>query len=197
MTDRIDGAAPDKDERVTLVLQRWRRGDEAALEELMPVIYQELRRLARAQLSGERKASIQATELVGEAYLKLIHADQIDWQDRNHFLSVAARAMRQILVERFRKRSAQRRGGGQTLLTLNEEIAPDPGHAVEIELDRLDDALTELDQLDPRQAEIVTMKFFGGLKVSEIASVLEVSDRTVKREWAMARRWLFRRLARD
>ncbi len=173
------------------MLRRWQAGEGDALDELIPVVYEELRRLAAAQLRKEHKASIQCTELVAEAYLKLVNADQIDWQGRNHFFSIAARTMRRVLVERYRQRSAEKRGGGQTLLTYKDELGSDQQSGA-LELDRLDDALTELESLDPRQADIVTLRFFGGLKGEEIAQVLSISARTVKREWAAARLWLFR-----
>lgn len=164
------------------------------MEELAPLVYQELHRLAAAQLRREHQPSIQCTELVAEAYLKLVDAKQIDWQGRNHFFSIAARTMRRVLVERYRNRHAQKRGAGQPLLTYNDEL----GHGIQgtdaLELDRLDDALLELEALDTRQADIVTMRFFGGLAVDDIAQVLGISARTVKREWAAARLWLFRTL---
>lgn len=175
---------------VTLLLQRWQQGDQDALDALIPVVYEELRRLARAQLHREHKPTIQCTELVAEAYLKLIDAHSIDWQSRNHFFSIAARTMRRVLVERYRARNSDKRGSNQTLLTFKDELDSAPEQS--LALDVLDDALNQLETLDPRQAEIVTLKFFGGMKGDEIAQILTISSRTVKREWAAARLWLFK-----
>lgn len=181
--------------QVTIMLNHWQSGDTGALEDLMPVIYDELKRLAAAQLRRERNATIQCTELVAEAYLKLVDADRVDWQGRNHFFSIAARTMRRVLVDRYRSRAAQKRGGGRTLLTFNDNHQNHDGQAVELDL--LDAAITELEALDPRQADIVVMKFFAGLSGEEIAQVLSISPRTVKREWAAARLWLFQSMNKD
>ena len=178
---------------VTLLLKRWQAGESEALDALVPTVYAELKRLARAQIGRDGGATIQPTELVAEAYIKLLDIDQIDFLGRAHFYSVAARTMRRVLVERYRRRDAAKRGSGETLLTLNSAI--DSGQSKPLELTRLDDALTDLESLDPRQAEIVTLKFFGGLDGEEIAAALSISPRTVKREWAMAKLWLHRALA--
>jgi RNA polymerase sigma factor (TIGR02999 family) len=185
-------AAQDK-VAVTQLLKRWQQGDEQALDSLLPSIYSELERLANAQLRRDYNATIQPTELVSEAYLRLVDASRIDIANRAHFFSIAARMMRQVLVDRYRKREAAKRGGGKTLLTLDQfsDAKPSPP----IELERLDDALTALEALDHRQAEIVNLRFFGGLKTTEIADLLEISDRTVKREWAAAKLWLHREIA--
>ncbi len=175
---------------VTVLLGQWQSGDLQALDELMPVIYEELRLLARAQLNREQKNSIQCTELVAEAYLRLVDADQCDWQDRNHFFSVAARIMRRVLVDQYRKRSAKKRGQDLTLLTYQDDLLKEDATA--LELDVLEDALSALEQLDERQADIVTMKFFAGMNNQEIATVLDVSTKTVSRDWSVARLWLFR-----
>jgi RNA polymerase sigma factor (TIGR02999 family) len=182
----------DDTHRVTVLLGRWREGDGDALDDLIPVVYAELRRLANAQLQRDPGATIQPTELIAEAYLALVGADSINWQGRAHFFSIAARTMRRVLVERFRRRTADKRGGQRSEITLDEALVGDTGRTLDLE--KLDDALRELEALDPRQAEIVTLKFFGGLKVEEIAEVLAISPRTVKREWAMARLWLYRSL---
>ena len=155
-------------EHVTQLLHRWQGGHQEALDELVPIVYQELHRLAAAQLRKDQQATIQCTELVSEAYLKLTGAENINWHDRNHFFSLAAKTMRRVLVERYRRKQADKRGNNRTL-----------------------------EQLDPRQAEIVTLKFFGGLKGEEIAELMDLSTRTVKREWAAARLWLFRDLMGD
>lgn len=177
---------------VTLLLNQWQEGDQSALDALIPVVYHELRTLASAQLQRDSKATIQCTELVSEAYLKLVDVDNIDWQNRTHFFSLAAKTMRRVLVERFRSRNTDKRGQNQTLLTFKDQLSRESSYT--LALDQLDDALSELEKLDPRQAEIVTLKFFGGLKGKEIASLLSISSRTVKREWAAARLWLFRDL---
>lgn len=178
---------------VTLLLQRWQSGESEALDALLPSIYDELKRLARAQLRRDGGATIQPTELVAEAYLKLVDVAQVDFAGRAHFYSIAARTMRRILVERYRRRAADKRGAGQTLLSLQAELDSPGGR--EIELERLDDALVDLERLDPRQADIVTLRFFGGLEGEEIAAAMDISVRTVKREWAMAKLWLYRELA--
>jgi len=181
----------DRPEPVTLLLQRWQSGDAEALDALLPNIYEELKRLAKAQLRRDRGASIQPTELVAEAYLKLVDVARIDFAGRAHFYSVAARTMRRILVERYRRRVALKRDSGPDTLS----VQLDPGSGSDIELERLDHALIDLERLDPRQADIVTLRFFGGLEGAEIAAALGISERTVKREWAMAKLWLYRELA--
>lgn len=179
---------------VTLLLQRWQSGEREALDALLPSIYAELKRLAQAQLRRDGGATIQPTELVAEAYLKLVDVAQVDFAGRAHFFSIAARTMRRVLVERYRRRDSDKRGGGQTLLSLNPELDAADG-AGTVELERLDDALTDLEALDPRQADIVTLRFFGGLEGEEIAAALDISVRTVKREWAAAKLWLRREMA--
>lgn len=187
--------APDPGE-VTALLVDWRGGDDGALERLVPLVYDELRRLARAQVRRDAGASLQPTELVAEAYMRLIDAHGVDWKSRAHFFSLAARSMRRVLVDRYRRREAdRRRPDGGTFLTLDEGLAGSKGR--QLDLDRLDDALASLEKLDPRQAEIVQLRFFGGLQVEEVAEVLDVSPRTVKRDWASARIWLYRELAAD
>jgi RNA polymerase sigma factor (TIGR02999 family) len=181
--------------QITLLLQRWQHGDGEALEDMLPVVYQKLQQLAAAQLRRDAGATIQPTELVAEAYLRLVDIDAVDWRGRAHFYSLAARVMRRVLVERYRRRQAARRGGGITLLTLDAEQAG-PERST-LQLDQLEQALLQLERLDPRQAEIVTLKFFGGLTALEIGSALALSETTVKREWAAARIWLFDALNPD
>lgn len=175
---------------VTLLLNQWQAGDKQALDNIIPLVYQELRQLATAQLNRNKKNSIQCTELVAEAYIRLIDTDNINWNDRNHFYSMAARTMRRVLVDKFRKNNADKRGNNQTLLTFKDDS--ENAQQQTLELDKLEDALTELEKLDSRQAEIVTLRFFGGLKSQEIAEVLSVSARTVRRDWSVAKLWLFR-----
>lgn len=182
----------NKSIQVTRLLNRWQAGDQAALDSLIPQVYTELRDLAQAQLNRNKKNSIQCTELISEAYLRLVDVSTVDWKDRTHFFSMAARTMRRVLVEQFRKSNADKRGNNQTLLTFKDDI--NPNNEQTIQLDCLDEALQKLEQLDSRQADIVTMKFFGGLSNDEIAGILTVSSKTIQREWAVAKLWLFREL---
>ena len=155
----------------------------------MPVVYDELRRLARRYLRRERAAqSLQATELVNEAYLRLVKDKTRAWQNRTHFLAIAATSMRQILVERARARTASKRGGSKVRITLDDAIAS--GGQKSFELLALDEAMNKLGDIDPQQARIVELRFFGGLTIEETAEALRTSPATVKREWTMARAWL-------
>lgn len=180
---------------VTALLARLRDGDAAALDRLVPLVHAELRRLARAQLRRERPGhTLQATALAHEAYLRLVGLDAIDWRDRAHFFGVAAGVMRRILIDHARRRRAARRGGGAPPVPL-EDVDPAAPERPE-ELIALDEALERLRALDPRQERIVELRFFGGLEVAETAAVLGVSERTVKRDWAVARAWLRAELGR-
>ena len=180
--------------QVTLLLNRWQAGDKASLDNLIPLVYQELRGLAKAQLQRNNN-SIQCTELVSEAYMRLVDTQNINYNDRTHFFSMAARTMRRVLVDKFRQKNANKRGNNPTLLTFMDDSTPDSADSSEtIKLDELEEALLKLETLDATQAEIVTLRFFGGLKSQEIAQVLDVSTRTIRREWALARIWLHRQL---
>ncbi len=178
---------------VTGLLHRWRGGDQAALDALLPLVYAELRRCADAYVRRESDAalSLQATALVHETYLKLAAGTPIDWQDRRHFFAVAARLMRQILVDHARHRRAQKRDGGErvTLSSLNE---PSPRHLVD--LIALDQALCALEEIDPRKAKIVELRVFTGLDFAEIGEMLDLSRATLDREFRAARAWLYRAL---
>lgn len=181
---------------VTQLLVDWRNGDKAAFEQLMPVVYDELRRIARRHMSRETAShTLQTTALVNEAYLRLINQQNVDWQNRAHFFAVAARVMRCLLVDHARARAYEKRGGGALQVSLNEELASAP----ELSLDvlALDEALERLASVDARKSRIVELRFFGGLSVEETAEVLEVSAITVKREWLKAKAWLFRELNRE
>jgi RNA polymerase sigma factor (TIGR02999 family) len=180
-------------ESLEQLLRDWRTGDASALDRMVPIVYTELRRLARGQLRRESAAqSIQPTALVHEAYLRLLGA-KIDWQDRTHFLSVAARVMRRILVERARARSANKRGGGDVRVTLSGSLeAP---HEDPVDILVLDDALERLCAFDERQARVVDLFYFGGLTHPEIGHLLGVSDATVDRDLRHARAWLRRELS--
>jgi RNA polymerase sigma factor (TIGR02999 family) len=178
-------------QRVTDLLIRWRGGDQAALNELMPEVYGELRRLARRYLRSERPGhTLQSTALVHEAYLRLVDHHRIDWQGRAHFLGVAATIIRNILVDHARTRGRLKRGGGVCCLSLDEAIADPAGR--DLDLVALDDALLSLSAGDPRQARIVELRFFGALSIEETAEVMGLSPSTVKREWLTARTMLYR-----
>jgi RNA polymerase sigma factor (TIGR02999 family) len=175
---------------ITKLLRAWRAGDERALEVLVPQVEAELRRLARHYLRQERSGhTLQTTALVNEAYLKLIDWKSVQWQDRAHFLGVSAGLMRRILVDHARRNNYLKRGGGALKVSLDE------GAAVSAEppqdLLAIDTALNELTAMDPRKGQVVELRFFGGLSVKETSEVLQISERTVKREWNMARAWLY------
>lgn len=179
---------------VTELLQRLARGDKQAESELLLRVYRELHSLARRHLSGERNGhTLQTTALIHEAYLRLIGRANIDWQDRSHFFAVATQTMRRILVDYARERGAAKRGDGQRAISLEENLAISPEHCDLIE--DLDSALDRLARLSPRQAQVVEMRFFGGLTENEIAEALQLSVRTVKRDWRMARAWLYGELS--
>jgi len=186
--------SPDRQD-VTRLLQQWKGGDHEALDHLMPIVYQELRRLSARCLQSERPGhTLRATALVHEAYLRLVDAD-IDWQDRAHFYAVAARVVRRILVEYARTRSREKRGGGEELLPLDEAVVVGPEAAATV-LD-LDEALQRLAVLDQRKSDILQMLFFGGLTYDETAAALDISPATVHRELKLAKAWLHRELAQS
>lgn len=173
----------------------WGQGDQAAREALIPLVYDELRRLARRHLRRERPDhTLQSAALVNEAYLRLISQEQPNWQNRAHFFGVAAQIMRHILVDHARNRAAAKRGAGAPRLSLDAEVALPQGR--EMDLVVLDDALNHLADLDPKQSRLVELRFFGGLSIEETSVVLGVSPATVKREWATARAWLQREMKR-
>lgn len=176
---------------VTELLVRWREGDRDALEALMPLVYQELRRLAHHYLSQERgDHTLQSTALVHEAYIRLAGQSPPQWQNRAHFFGIAARVMRQILVEYARGHGAAKRGGNACTLTLDESIALP--QQLDVDVVQLDKALTELAELDNQQSRIVELRFFGGLTIEDTAEALRISPATVKRDWVTARAWLYR-----
>jgi RNA polymerase sigma-70 factor, ECF subfamily len=182
-------AIPD----VSFLLQAWRGGDESAFEKLMPIVYDELHRLAHRYMARERVGhTLQTTALVNEAYLRLIGANRVGWQDRAHFFAIAANLMRRILVDFARSHGYQKRGGGTVKVSLDEALAvcsePDEN------LVRLDTALSALSEIDSRKAEIVELRFFGGLSVEETAEVLKIAPITVMRDWNVAKLWLLREL---
>ena len=179
--------------RVTQLLRQWSHGDDAALAELTPLVYEQLRRLAHHYMEGERPGhTLQTTALVNEAYLRLADQTNPNWQSRAHFFAVAARAMRGILVNYAKSNQAQKRGGGAARIELDEAAILSPKQSKEI-VD-LHEAIERLGTLDSRKAQVVELKFFGGLNYDEIAEVLKVARRTVRRDWEFARLWLYREL---
>ena len=181
--------------KVTHLLRRFQAGDHAAVDRLFNAVYQGLKNLAEQFFRREPPGqTIQPTALVHEAYLKLIDQKCVDWQGQTHFLAVASQAMRRILVDRARHRGAVKRGGGWKRVTLNDKLIP--GFQPDNDVVTLDEALERLAQLDPRQAQMVELRFFGGLSVDETAQVLGISKRSAEREWTMVRAWLRRELSR-
>jgi RNA polymerase sigma factor (TIGR02999 family) len=182
------------DQDVTGLLQQWQAGDAEAMERLLPLVYNELRRVARARLRDERAGhTLQATALVHEAYLRLMGHRTPTPHNRTHLFAMAARLMREILVDHARRKAAHKRGGTATVITLDESIAA-PEIAT-VDLLALDEALTELHALDPRLCRVVELKFFAGLNIDEVAHALDVSTATVERDWTVSRAWLHQRLS--
>ncbi len=181
----------DDDHQVTRLLTQVAAGQRGAEEQLVNVVYQELHRLARAYMRRERAGhTLQPSALVNEAYVRLIGERDVQWESRGHFYVTAARTMRRILIDHARSKQTAKRDGGQPV-TLNEAlVALDPQHERAAEMLMLEDALSRLEQLDPRQCKIVELRFFGGLTVEETAQALDISPKTVKRDWAVARAWL-------
>ena len=170
-----------------------RRGDETALATLMPLVYDELRRLARNHLRRERPGqTLQATALVNDVYLRLVKDAHLSWQNRAHFFGIAARSMRQILVERSRTRNAAKRGGSPIRVTLDDGLVATESRSIDVEA--LDEALSRLAAFDPDLAHLVDLRFFGGLSIEEAAEALDVSPATIKRRWVLAKAWLARAL---
>ena len=182
-------------QEVTELLARWTKGESSAREELVPMVYVELRRLARHCLLGQRpNHTFESAALVHEAYLRLVGHSAVRWDDRVHFFAVAAQLMRRILVDHARRKGAGKRGGDRVTLTLNEDLAP--AKPRELDVAALDDALNELSRMNPTHSRIVELRFFTGLSIEETARAMGVSPATVKRDWAVARAWLYRELAR-
>ena len=181
---------------ISQLLVNWGHGDQQAREALIPLVYEELRRLARRYLWHERPDhTLQSAALVHEAYLRLVHQEPPRWQNRAHFFGVAAQLMRHILVDHARNRLAAKRGAGVPRLTLDPKIALPQNR--EVDLVALDDALTRLANLDPQQSRMIELRFFGGLSIQDTAVVLGISPTTVKREWVTARAWLQREMKKD
>ena len=177
---------------LTQLLLEWRGGDETALERLIPLVYADLRTIARRCLRDEQRGeALQTTELVNEAYLRLVRSSQVQWRDRAHFFAMAARLMRRVLVDEVRKRRFQKRGGDLVRVTLGDEIS---SSTPDFDLLALDEAIERLAQFAPRKAHVVELRFFGGMTIEETAAALDVSSDVVKREWRTARLWLLRAL---
>jgi RNA polymerase sigma factor (TIGR02999 family) len=180
---------------VTQLLVAWGQGDQAALDSLIPLVYQELRRLAHRYMTGERpEHTLQTTALVNEAYLRLVDCRRVRWQNRAHFFAVSASLMRRILVDFARSRRYQKRGAGAQPVSLDENLDLSPQKSAG--LVAIDEALNALGAFDPRKSKVVELKFFGGLTTDEIAEVLQVSPQTVLRDWKLARSWLLREMKR-
>lgn len=178
---------------VTRLLAGWSQGDRQALDELMPIVYAELKQLAHAYLRKERADhTLQSTALVNEAFLRLIQQQDAEWKNRAHFFAISARVIRRILVDHARAHQAEKRGAGGVKLELDEAMAVSPEQNLDLVL--LDEALEKLAVLDARQSRIIELRFFAGLSVEDTAEVMNLSTATVKREWSSARAWLFREL---
>lgn len=187
---------PEQSPEVTDLLLAWRGGDEGALHALLPLVHNELTRMARRHMAGERPGrTLQATALVNEVFLRLVDVQRVNWQNRAHFLAMVARLMRRVLVDAARVRQAEKRGGEMVRVTFVEELAggTDPATG----LVNVDEALEALAQLDPRKGKVVELRFFGGLSLEETAEALGVSTKTVMRDWDFARAWLQRELQRE
>jgi len=181
---------------ITQLLRGWRGGDRKALDALLPVVYKELQRLAHFQLRQERADhTLQSAALVNEAYLRLVGLNPPQWESRTHFFAIAAQLMRQILVDYARRHRAGKRGGGEGTLPLEDATMLSVGK--DIDVVTLDEALKALAQIDPRKAQVVELRFFGGLSLEETAEVLKLSAVTVARDWSTARAWLHREMNRD
>ncbi len=187
----MDGEEPKE---ITRLLKAWGGGDEAALERLAPIVYQELHRMARRYMNHEAPGNtLQTTALVNEAYLRLADADNVDWQDRAHFFAISAQMMRRILVDAARARHSEKRGGPGPRLNLDQvpDVAPSRGR----DLIALDDALNELAKLDARKVRVIELRFFAGLSVEQTAEILRISPQTVMRDWKLAKAWLTREMS--
>jgi RNA polymerase sigma factor (TIGR02999 family) len=183
-------------EEVTQLLVAWSKGDQAALDQLMPLVYRELHRLARRRLGRESAGhTLQTTALVHEAYLRLVGQKEAQWQNRAHFFAIAARMMRRILVDYARGRRYAKRGGAAPKVSFDEMLPVSGGRAADVLV--LDEALTTLAEIDPRKSKMVELRFFGGLSIEETAKVLGVSPGTVRRDWTLAKAWLQREIHKD
>jgi RNA polymerase sigma factor (TIGR02999 family) len=184
---------PPRQHEITELLAEWRDGNQSALDELYPLVYNELHRLARRYMSRERKGhTLQTTALINEAYVRLVDQKNVQWANRSHFFAISAQIMRRILIDHARRHAYAKRGGGAQQVSLEEAatITPDQSR----ELLRLDEALKSLAEMDTRRSQVVELRYLGGLNNEEIAGVLHVSENTVTRDWNMARAWLYQQL---
>ena len=182
--------------QITELLAEWREGNQSALDELYPLVYDELHRLARRYMSRERRDhTLQTTALINEAYVRMVDQKNVNWANRSHFFAISAQIMRRILIDHARRNAYAKRGGGAQQVSLEEVAAlvPEQGR----ELMRLDEALKSLAEQDPRRSQVVELRYFGGLNNEEIAGVLQVSENTVTRDWNMARAWLYQQLSEN
>lgn len=178
---------------ITQLLAQWREGNQSALDDLYPLVYDELHRLARRYMNRERKGhTLQTTALINEAYVRLVDQKNVQWANRSHFFAISAQIMRRILIDHARRHRYAKRGGGAQQVSLDEAAIVTPDQS--LDLIRLDEALNSLSQMDPRRGQVVELRFFGGLNNEEIAGVLKVSENTVTRDWNMARAWLYQQL---
>ena len=178
---------------ITQLLAEWREGNQSALDELYPLVYNELHRLARRYLSRERKGhTLQTTALINEAYVRLVDQKNVQWANRSHFFAISAQIMRRILIDHARRHAYAKRGGGAKQVSLEEAAMVTPEQS--LQMLRLDEALKSLAELDPRRSRVVELRYFGGLNNEEIARVLKISENTVTRDWKMARAWLYQQL---
>jgi RNA polymerase sigma-70 factor (ECF subfamily) len=191
-----EGRMSDSSRQITQLLDQWAGGDQAAFEQLLPLVYEDLHRQAGYMMPHESSGhTLQTTALVHEAYLKLVDQHSAHWQNRAHFFAVASQLMRRILIDHARRRHAGKRGGSSLKVELDEAVAI-PGHA-DLDILRLNDALESLAQVAPREAQIVEMRFFGGLTIEEIAEVMHLAPITVRRDWNFARAWLYQELTKE
>jgi len=183
-------------EQVTQLLIDWSNGDKAAVDKLIPLVYDELRRLARYYMRRERAgATLQTTALVNEAYMRLVDQKNVQWQNRAHFFAISAQLMRRILIDRARKRYNSKRGGDVRKVSLDQAAIVSTGRSSD--LVALDEALTDLEAIDQRKSKVVELRFFGGLNIEETAEVMSISPATVQREWSMAKAWLYREISQN
>ena len=185
---------PRQQHEITQLLEEWSDGNQAALDELYPLVYEELHRLARRYMSREKKGhTLQTTALINEAYVRLVDQRNVHWANRSHFFAISAQIMRRILIDHARRHAYAKRGGGAHQVSLEEAatVVPDQG----LDLVRLDEALKSLAEMDPRRSQVVELRYFGGLNNEEIAGVLKISENTVTRDWNMARAWLYQQLS--
>ena len=180
-------------QNITQLLAEWREGNQSALDELYPLVYDELHRLARRYMSRERKGhTLQTTALINEAYVRLVGQKNVVWANRSHFFAISAQIMRRILIDHARRHAYAKRGGGAQQVSLDEAATVTPDQSGE--LIRLDEALKSLAEIDPRRSQVVELKFFGGLSIEETAEVLKISPTTVERDWTIAKAWLHKSL---